>query len=75
LHSIKENINASVVGVSIKMTAIVLMVLNSFVYWTCQFHFKGSYNSMLEPYLIFNGRSPHLYKNFDNSSPNNFQRA
>ena len=51
------------------------MFIDAFKYATCYSHFRGVINSMLEPYLVFTGRTPHLYKNFDFSDKNNFIRA
>ena len=59
----------------LKYTVQIIMFIDSFKYATCYSHFRGVINSMLEPYLIFTGRTPHLYKNFDSTDKNNFNRA
>ena len=50
------------------------MLQDSFIYVTGMFHFVGIYTTMLEPYLIFNGFSDHLYIN-KTMKPENFRRA
>ena len=51
------------------------MFLNSKSYIIMLIFFEGQLSSMLEPYYIFNGWTPHLYKDGNMSNPASFQRA
>ena len=65
-------ITAKIFGKLIMYAAICIHVRDANDYVTSFFFFGGVSNTMLEPNLIFSGKSPHLYKNGDMSDPNNF---
>ena len=66
------NLTAKVFGKLLMYAAIGVHLRDANDYVTSFFFFGGISNTMLEPNLIFSGKSPHLYKNGDMSDPNNF---
>ena len=53
--------------------AVMVWDANSFL--CSPFAFGGVTHTMLEPNLVFNGRTPHLYADGDMSNPAGFRRA
>ena len=66
--------------VLLKFGSSAIMVIDGLKYIFAFLQYRGLYYSMLEPYLIFNGYSPHLYsKDPTNNQPivnaENFNQA
>jgi hypothetical protein len=66
---------AGIAGSAARDLSSLLMFLNAKGYIIHMLFFSGPLNSMLEPYLIFNGRTPHLYMDGNMSNPESFRRA
>ena len=75
MKSKRFNSTARITGNLLKYGAIFIMLWDANDYLTSFFFFGGVTHSALERNLIFNGQTPHLYKDFDMSNPENFRRA
>ena len=62
-------------GKFIKKLLITIMLKDAIVYVARPLFHKAAWQSMLEVYLVFNGHTPHLYKNGDFNDPKSFRRA
>ena len=62
-------------GSLFKTLIAVVMVKDSKSYFALEMFNTGQLNSMLEPYHIFNGWTPHLYQDGNMSNPASFRRA
>ena len=59
-----------------KYAAQIIFLVDMIKYvYASSLSYTGITYTMLEPYLIFNGRTPHLYTDGNMSNPDSFQRA
>ena len=66
---------ANFMGKSIKIFVMISLIKDTYDHCKRDLEITRPLESMLELYHVFNGRTPHLYKDGNFSDPNSFRRA